>query len=433
MKPQELRAFIPKGGLVEVQAQDANDDVSIFDGQIFPMGEYTDPRDFFGDGDALNIDERYLNNLKANFDNRVIGGAVQVPFGDHDRDVSKSVGEVVEVRVDTTNKDEDRRGLWGRFEIDDPAVANKIRRGRAGSISPLWRTDYVSSKRPGGKKQSGMGPTLIHAALIDVGHFAEMANLEPAKAQSIVDEQKSCGILLASNLKKEDSSMDNITKEQIDALTDDQLEALGVQKIASDEAGDESEETTDETQTTEEGDETKPEDKETEGEDDEEETEGEDEETSAQSTQLNELKAQQAELRASNAQLHARNASLELEATCKSFVAKAVMSKRQRDSILKDSAAEFAKAESADDVTRIQDKYVDVLGYIAQQHPHVRLGQQSSGKAPKIEDEDGDVKASSKTLEKFGVTPEMQEAAKAWRKDHGKAMTKTVASGGEDN
>lgn len=143
----------------------------IYVGQIFAYGEFEDPRDFSGQN-TITIDEAFVDAIIGNFNAGTLGAPIQVPFGSHDRDLRASAGVVQRL---------ERRpgGLWAYLRITDSEAVERIELGEAAALSPGWEFDFISTSIINGKRTSH-GPTLIHVAVVDVPHFAELENLVAA-------------------------------------------------------------------------------------------------------------------------------------------------------------------------------------------------------------------------------------------------------------
>ena len=195
--------------LKEIVAQNG---VRRFEGQLLPIGLFTDPR-FAGDGE-LTIDMGYLQTVKANFEKDITGGPVQVVFGSHDPDLNNSVGIVASLRIKTGLANKEHDGLYGILSISDENVANKVIAGEVGALSVRLIPDFQDSRIVAGKMKS-YGPTLRHVALVDIGHFQSMKNLQlidatkrtkPPSAQDVSNaEFRQWTNDFSSNLKRQEA------------------------------------------------------------------------------------------------------------------------------------------------------------------------------------------------------------------------------------
>ena len=191
-----------------------NDIAKKFKAQLFAYGEFEDPRDYTGEG-TITIDEAFVDQIVKNFEANVIGAPVQVPYGTHDRDLSRSVGV-----VQALHKEAD--GLYGTLLITNEEAIDRIERGETVATSPAWEFNFISTKVNKDGTRNQYGATLMHAAIVDVPHFAELKNLVAAQKT-----EKSVDKLYMSMFN---AGMNQDLIDQIKGLTDEQLAELGLAK-----------------------------------------------------------------------------------------------------------------------------------------------------------------------------------------------------------
>ena len=235
---REFAAALVGGRLTtDISAQASGEQSKTYEAQLFPLGQFIDPRDPFMES-TLSIDEAYLDNLVANYENDVIGAPVQIVYGSHDPDLNTAVGNLISVEKRLNEVNADHNGLWGRIRIDDPEVSAKIDNGDVAAISVRIIPDFQSSRLIGGKPKETYGPTLRHVAIVDVGHFEDMVNMTPVDASKF-DKNGVYVVPLRANMvnsnlnanRAGDSKMDEITKDITDKLTDEQLADFGLQRV----------------------------------------------------------------------------------------------------------------------------------------------------------------------------------------------------------
>ena len=433
------------GGRLKLVSANRDKGTATYRGQVFSYGEFDDPDSFFDDK-TVTVDKQFAQDMIKNYREDTIGAPVQVPFGDHSRNLRDSAGVVSDLFIDDNNQVEAHRGLWGDFEIHDTVAQTEINAGRAAAISPGWVRDWVPTRRVEGKKQAGLGPTLIHAAIVDVGHF-NLARLAPSMAQAL-DGAGSRNVLLESNMKNQkhlpsgndgvriqvnagkgsETNNMEITKEMVEAATEEQLNALGLKRAQADDGqGNEGEgdnQSPPETKTDETGESTT-DSTSNEGGDDGGETKTDESKTDESgSNEVSEGASREKILEARVMTESTARVTAEAAAECEDLLRKGVINRAQLDTIKAELQTDL-KTASIDNIDTVVEAHKRRLKVAAAGDPKVEFGERGT---IAVKTESMEATEAGKTMEKFGVTKEMLDDAKEYRKEHGSALGGHIAT-----
>ncbi len=158
-------------------------------------------------GATITVDDKFVNTMKANFDNRVCD-IVQVPLAngqnEHTEDPERNIGEVVDIEVKDSK-------VYAVLDVRDEKHADKLGKTYLGA-SAMLSLDYTDTKT-----NQKVGPTLLHACVTNRPYVTGLEDYQEIVAATS-DSSQGTVLLTTDTVVAEPSSTP--TEEQTPEATD---------------------------------------------------------------------------------------------------------------------------------------------------------------------------------------------------------------------
>ncbi len=161
-------------------------------------------------GGVVQIDKKFLETVKANFDSGVVGHVQTTVVGKdnkHSEDPRDNIGEVIQVKVEGDS-------LYTYWDVRDEAMIPKMGKTVLGA-SAMLDLDRVDTRT--GKN---VGPAIVHAAATNNPHITDLAGFEEVVSLS-VDSSSDAVLLSTASPDSKENAMPETLDDLITILKDE--------------------------------------------------------------------------------------------------------------------------------------------------------------------------------------------------------------------